>query len=279
MMCPRAVLGLLFLAMIVGVASPVGAQYPVPLVPERPVAIEVAYRLFEAGHWPEAVEAFEVASREGPLPAEALLRWGVAASEAGRPLTALLRLSQFLAGNPSGSDRDMATERIRRAREALLTEAPRFSRLSVMVERRPDEDSPGERHLVRVAARDGEVSLEAMSGFRLESPLWRRAEEIPTPPYLELLRRLLDTPATFGDVPVQALEPAESGPRRAVALRLVIGDEERRIEAVRGEPYRRLNDVVDRVVEFARTVRPLFDPGARPVAAPAPPPKPGKKRR
>ncbi len=279
MICPRAVLGVLFLATIFGVASGAGAQYPVPRVSERPEAIEAAYRLFEAGHWPEAVEAFDMASREGPLPAEVLFRWGVAASEAGRPLAAYLRLSQFLTSKPTGADRDVAVERIGRAREALLAEAARFSRLAVMVERRPDEDSPGERHLVRVAARDGDVSLEGMSGFRIESPLWRRAEEIPTLPYLDLLRRLLDRPAALDDFPAQVIDLGEPGPRRAVALRLLIGDEERRLQAVRGEPYQRLKEVVDRVVEFARTVRSLPDPEARPVAARAAPPKPGKKRR
>jgi hypothetical protein len=131
---------------------------------------------------------------------------------------------------------------------------------------------------VRVAARDGDVSLEGLSSLGAGSPMWRRAEEIPAAPYLDLLRRVLDTPALVDEVPPQVVDPAEPVPRLVVVVRLVIGEEERRLEAVRGESYDRLKEVADRVLEFARTVPRLPDFEAK--AAPAPtPPKPGKKRR
>ena len=87
---------------------------------------------------------------------------GVAASEAGRPLAAYVRLGQYLASKPLGADREAAMERIGRARETLLLDAARFSRLVTTVERRSEPDSVPERYLVRVAARDGDVSLEGL---------------------------------------------------------------------------------------------------------------------
>jgi hypothetical protein len=146
------------------------------------------------------------------------------------------------------------------------------------VERRAEPDSATERHLVRVATRDGDVSLEGLSGLSGKGPTWRRAEEIPTAPYLDLLRRVLEMPVLVDELPPPAVDPTEPGPRLAVVVRLVIGEEERRLEAVRGESYDRLKEVADRVLEFARTVPRLPDFEAK--AAPAPtPPRPGKKRR
>lgn len=277
----RAVLRLVLIAMALGIASEARAQYPMPRVRERPEAIEAASRFFEDGRWPEAVEAFELAAREAPgaLSAEALRRWGVAASEAGRPLAAYVRLGQYLASKPQGADREAAIERIGRARDTLLLDAARFSRLVTTVERRSEPDSVPERHLVRVAARDGDVSLEGMSSPRVESPMWRRAEEIPTAPYLDLLRRMLEMPVLVDELPPPAVDPNEPAPRLAVVVRLVIGEEERRLEAVRGESYDRLKEVADRVLEFARTVPRLPDFEAKAAPARSTPPKPGKKRR
>jgi len=271
----RAVLGLALIAMALAITSEARAQYPMPRVRERPEALDAAFRSFDEGRWPEVVEAFELAAREAPgtLSAEALRRWGVAASEAGRPLAAYVRLGQYLTSKPLRADREAAIERIGRARETLLLDAARFSRLVTTVERRSVPDSVPERYLVRVAARDGDVSLEGLSN---ESPPWRRAEEIPVAPYLDLLRRLLETPVLVDELPTPAVDPTEPAPRLAVVVRLVIGEEERRMEAVRGESYDRLKEVADRVLEFARTVPRLPDFEAK--AAPAPP-KPGKKRR
>src|SRR5262245_29770847 len=218
MTLPRVALHLSSITVLLLLASPVSAQYPVPRVREQPESIEAAFRLFDAGRWSEAFEAFEAAAREAPraVAADATRRWGIAACEAGRPLAGYIRLRQYLAAKPEpGADREDATERVSRAREALLTDAARFSRVLATIERRPDEDSPGERHLVRVAARDGDVSLEGMSGLRIEAPLWRRAVEIPVAPYVDLVRRLLDVSAVVDDLPAQAFDPNAPGPRQA----------------------------------------------------------------
>ena len=135
---------------------------------------------------------------------------------------------------------------------------------------------------MRVAARDGDVSLEGLSSLSVKSPLsvesrmWRRAEEIPTAPYLDLLRRMLETPVLVDELPPPAADSTAPAPRIVVVVRLVIGEEERRLEAVRGESYDRLKEVADRVLEFARTVPKLPDFEAKAVPAPS---KPGKKRR
>ena len=274
-------LAALFLgAMVLASPSLVGAQSPVPRVPEREEAVEAAYRLFAAERWTEAIDAFDSAAREsrGPLPAEALLRWGVAASQGGRPLTAYLRLSQFLGDQPAAPGRDDAVERAARAREALLSDAAQFSRLSIVVERRADDGSVTERQLVRVAARAGDVSIEGTGDKAGDARRWRRADEIPTAPYIALLRRLLDAPAAFADVPAQSGDVvATSG--ATIAMRLAIGDEDRRLHADRGEPYQRLRAVADAVLAFARTVPSLRDPDAAPAAMPSPAPRPAKKRR
>ena len=44
----RAVLGLVLIAMVLGIASEARAQYPMPRVRERPEAIDAAFRFFEA---------------------------------------------------------------------------------------------------------------------------------------------------------------------------------------------------------------------------------------
>jgi hypothetical protein len=118
--------------------------------------------------------------------------------------------------------------------------------------------------------------------------VWRRAEEIPLPPYLDLVRRLLEWPALIGDFPAQPFDPNEPGAPRAVSARLVIGDEEWRAEALRGESYDRLKPVVDIVLDFVRRVPAVVETDARPPGttpratapprAPATPPKPPKKK-
>jgi hypothetical protein len=264
--------------MLLPAARGAWAERPEPRVRDRPESLDAVFRLFDAGRWEEAVGAFEGISRggAGPLPADALRRWGIAASEAGRPLAAYFRLRQFLTREPRAADREALDGLAGRAQQALLAGAARFSRVLASAERRPDEQSPGERHVVRVAARDGEVSVEGLSGPRIEAPLWRRAEEVPLGPYLDLVRRLLDAPAVVDDVAAQPFDPNAAGPRRAVVIRLVIGEEERRLEALGGPPYDRLKEVVDVVIEFARSVPALPDP--EPKEPPVPPRK-GKKPR
>jgi hypothetical protein len=269
MKVPHAVIALM--AMALAAAGGALAQDPPPR--ESPGAIEAASEVFEAGRWDEAAAAFEAVARGGGgLPPAALRRWGIAASEAGRPLTAYVRLRQYLAVEREPPDREALLERIARAREMLIAAASRFSRLSASLERRPDGDLPGESRLARVAARDGEVSVEALAGIRVQSPAWRRAEEVPLAPYLEFVRRFLDGPALGEDFPAQTLDPNDPGARRAAAVRLVIGDEEWRAAALRGEPYERLTAIAEAVLEFARRVPAVVDPERK---TEAPPPRPG----
>src|SRR5262245_38600508 len=199
---PRAVRFMLAIPLALVLLSEVRAQYPAPRVRDP---FDSAFRLFDAERWLEAFEAFETARETaGTVPPEALKRWGIAAAEAGRPFAAFVRLRQYLARRPEGAvDADGVVERATRVREVLLAAAIRFCRVQMSVERRPDEASQGERHIVRVAARDGDVSLEGMSGVRNDALVWRRAEEIPMAPYVKLVARLLDSPAVTDDLPAQ----------------------------------------------------------------------------
>jgi hypothetical protein len=195
---------------------------------------------------------------------------GAAAAEDAPSLEAYLRLRQALEREPAGAPREELERRVVGARETLLLEAARSSRVLATAERRPDHEAPGERHVVRLAARDGRVTVEALSGLRVPAPEWQRAEEVAMGAYLGLLRRLLDSPAMTPDFADQRFDPNAPGPRRAAAMHLAIGDEERRLQALYGEPYARLKEVVRWVLEFARTAPPVPPPhraprtGARP---------------
>src|SRR5438094_9051146 len=120
----RHVLFLLVVALSL-LASEGRAEYPVPRVRETPDSLEVATRAFEAGRWEEAVEGFEAASREGAaaLPAAALRRWGIAASDVGRPLAAYIRLRQYLTNDPAAQERVGLALRVIRAPEAPVAPA------------------------------------------------------------------------------------------------------------------------------------------------------------
>ena len=124
----------------------------------------------------------------------------------------------------------------------------------VFAESRSSADLPAERHVLRLAARDGRVTLEGVGAGRVQSPVWERAREVPVTAYLDLVRRLLDARALRIDVPSQGLDPGAPGLRRAAALRLVIGDEERSLQALRGSAYEDLAELVAVVFEFARGV-------------------------
>lgn len=265
---------------LVALAGPgsVGSQPPGP---HPRSAVEAVLKQVEAGRWEAALAAFETISREHamPLPPEALRGWGVAASEAGRPLTAYVRLRQYLSRAPLAADREPIEERLDRLREALLGSAAEFSRVVASAERRPDWEFAGEHRLVRVAARNGGVSLEALAGSRIESPLWDRAEEIPMASYLQFLRRLLDTPALLDDIEPQTFDANTPGPRRAAMIRIVIGGEERGLQALRGSDYERIAEVVTTVLDFARTVTGIPSDAEPPAPAKPAPPRPRSQRR
>jgi hypothetical protein len=242
--------------LVILTSTPAGAEMPGPGVREQEWSLAAAYRSFERGRYEQALAAFEAAAREGsaaPTP-ETLRRWGIAASEAGWHLTAFIRLGQFLEREPGAADREVLAARLARSRDALVAGAARRSRVMTTSERRPDYEGGSERLVVRLAARDRRATLEALAGFRIQSPLWERAGEVPLPAYLDLMRRLLDAPALRSEIPSQSFDPNAPGPRRAVTLRLVIGDEEWSLQALRGDPFERLNELTAWIVEFARTV-------------------------
>ncbi len=238
-------------------ALPARAEVPEPGERERQWDLARAYARFEAGRFEQALAGFEAAARPPApaLPAEALRRWGVAASEAGWPLAAYVRLSQYVAVEPEAVDRDAIARRIARAREALLETAARQSRIIVLAETRPSWDVPGERQVVRLVGRNGRVSVEALAGSRAASPSWERAGEIGGEAYMALVARLLDAPTWLEDWPRQEWDPNEPGPGGAVVLRLVVGEEEHVRQALRGEPYETLRGLAAMIMEFAVTVR------------------------
>jgi hypothetical protein len=96
--------------------------------------------------------------------------------------------------------------------------------------------------------------VEALSGARVTAPAWERAGDIDETAYVGLVSQLLDSPALLEEWPSQVLDPNEPGPRRAVMLRLVLGEEERVRQALRGEPYDNLSAVAQLIVDFAHTV-------------------------
>jgi hypothetical protein len=238
------------------VVAPAFAEMPDAGLREQQWSLADANRSFEAGRFDQALAAFEAASRDAdvPLPADALRRWGIAAAESGWQLTAYLRLRQFLDRAPPAPDRTALEGRVERALGGLLERAVKRSRVVVFAGSRSSADVPAERHVLRVAARDGRVTLEGVSGGRVQSTVWEGAREAPVTAYLDLVRRLLDARAFRVDVPSQGLDPGVPGLRRAAALRLVIGDEERSLQALRGSAYEDLAELVAVVFDFARGV-------------------------
>jgi hypothetical protein len=235
------------------------AEIPEPGLREQEWALAAARRHFEGRRYEQALSQFESAERDGApaLPPDTLRQWGIAASETGWPLAAWVRLRQYLAAVPAAPDRSELEGRAARARNALVALAPRRSRLVATSDRR-DFDEPPERRIVRLVARDGRATIEALAQADRSAAPWERAGELALDTYLRLVARLLDAPAIAANFPVQVFDPNEVGPRRAVALRIVMGEEERRIQALRGTPYDEIRALVADVLEFARTA-PLVD--------------------
>lgn len=229
---------------------------PEPGVREQEWALAAAHRAFEAGRFEQALGAFESAARDagGPLPADALVRWGIAASESGWPLTAYFRLRQYLDRQPEGSDGETLQVRVWQARQRVLSAAATRSRVAVILEDAADGDGDGQRRPVRLVARDGRAAVEALRGRPGPSAGWERAGEMPMARYLDIVRSLLDAPAVRAVFPPPPSDADRSGPRRAVTLRLVVGDEEWAAEASRGQPHDALGAVASRVLDSARSV-------------------------
>jgi hypothetical protein len=244
--------------------TPVRAEMPEAGLREQHWSLEAARRHFEAGRFDQAFGAFEAAGREGlaPLPPDALRQWGIAASEAGWPLAAWIRLRQYLATPAAAAASDGLAARVERARAALADGAARRSRVVAIADRR-DFDEPAERLVVRLVGRDGVATVEALVRVGRTGPTWERAGEIATEVYVALVMRLLDAPAVITEHPVQTFDPNAPGPRRAVALRVVVGDEERWLQALRGAPYEAIQPLVALVTEFARLAPSPLSPEGR----------------
>jgi hypothetical protein len=245
---------LVLLLLVLPLASTARAEVPEAGLREQQWSLDEARRHFEARRFERAHAAFEAAAREGPapLPAEALRQWGIAASEAGWPLTAWIRLRQYLTTPEGAGAAEALAARLERARVALATTAARHSRVIAVADRR-DFEEPAERLVVRLVGRDGVVTVEALARVGRSSPAWERAGEIAPGVYVALVMRLLDSPAVIADQPVQTFDPNAPGPRRAVSLRLVVGEEERALQALRGAPYEAIQPLVALVLEFARS--------------------------
>ncbi len=116
-------------------------------------------------------------------------------------------------------------------------------------------DRQWERQVVRLVGQNGRATVEALAGSRVTSPAWERAGEIGQEEYMALVARLLDATVWLEEWPRQELDPSDPGPRRAVALRLVIGEEEHVRQALRGALYETLRGLADMVTEFSRTAK------------------------
>jgi len=165
-----------------------------------------------------------------------------------------IRLRQSLARSPSAPAREELERRTERLRGELLVVAARSSRVIVLNEQQRGYEAEGRRQVVRLVGRDGRATVEALSAGGAESSRWERSGALEPAAYLGLVRRLLDELALLDDLPDQRFDPNAPGPRRAVAVTVVIGEEAREAAALWGTPYERLSAVVAAVVEFAHSI-------------------------
>jgi hypothetical protein len=107
----------------------------------------------------------------------------------------------------------------------------------------------------RLVGQNGRATVEVLAGSRVTSPAWERAGEIGQEEYMAVVARLLDATVWLEEWPRQELDPNDPRPRRAVVLRLVIGEEEHVRQALRGAPYETLRGLADMVIEFSRTAK------------------------
>ena len=140
------------------------------------------------------------------------------------------------------------------ALDALLAAARRSSRLVILTERRGGDEMAPAVETARLVAREGRVTLQALAGPRPQSPDWERAGVVEADAYVALLDRLLRDPALAAEWPAPRFDPNAPGPRRAVVVRLAIGEDEREMQALDGPPYERLAALARALLEFCRSV-------------------------
>jgi len=138
--------------------------------------------------------------------------------------------------------------------DALLAAARRSSRLVILTERRSGFETAPALQTARLVAREGHVTLQALAGPRPQSPDWERAGVVETGAYLAVLDRLLRDPALSDDWPAPRFDPNAPGPRRAIVVRVAIGEDEREMQALDGAPYERLAALAGALLEFCRSV-------------------------
>jgi hypothetical protein len=153
-----------------------------------------------------------------------------------------------------GAGRAALERRAGAALEALLAAARVDSRLLIMIEQRRGYDTAPAVETARLVAREGRVTLQALAGPRPQSPDWERAGVVETDAYLALLDRLLRDPALAGEWPAPRFDPNAPGPRRAVVVRVAIGEDEREMQALDGPPYERLAALAGALLQFCRSV-------------------------
>jgi hypothetical protein len=69
-----------------------------------------------------------------------------------------------------------------------------------------------------------------------------------------MLAALLRDPALVGEWPTPRFDANTPGPRRAIVVRLTIGEGDREMQALVGPPYERLAALAGTLLEFCRTV-------------------------
>jgi hypothetical protein len=165
-----------------------------------------------------------------------------------------LQMRRALDAARDGAARAALERRAGAARDTLLAAARRSSRLAILAERRGGYETAPALQTARLVAREGRVTLQALAGPRPQSPDWERAGAVETGAYLAVLDRLLRDPALAGDWPTPRLDPNAPGPRRAIVVRLAIGEDEREMQALDGPPYERLAALAGALLEFCRSV-------------------------
>ena len=164
-----------------------------------------------------------------------------------------VRIRRVLDGARDEATRARLQQEAAAVHDTLLATARRSSRLVILTERRSGYETPAVQ-TARLVAREGRVTLEALAGPRPQSPDWERAGVVETDAYLAMLERLLRDPALAGDWPAPRFDPNAPGPRRAIVVRLAIGEDEREMQALDGLPYERLAALAGALLEFCRSV-------------------------
>ena len=175
---------------------------------------------------------------------------------AAQPVTLddYIQIRRFFEATRDETTRARLEHQAAAAHGTLLATARRSSRLMILSEQRSGYETAARLQTARLVAREGHVTLQALTGPRPQSPDWERAGVVETDAYLAMLAALLRDPALVGEWPVPRFDANTPGPRRAIVVRLTIGEGDREMQALVGPPYERLAALVGTLLEFCRTV-------------------------